>query len=377
MAALAGQGLADSTDIAVIGGGVVGAAIAYGLVRAGVSVAVIDEGDAALRASRGNFGLVWVQGKGAGFTPYAHWTRRSADLWPDFAAELRAETGVDVAHRRPGGLEICLTEDEFRDAAAELEGLQAATDEAFDYEMLDVEALRDLVPAVSGQVVGASYSRLDGHVSPLMLLRALHAGLAGGGGRYLAWGPVREVRRAGGGFEIRGAGGDRHACGRVVLAAGLGNRALAPMVGLAAPVRPVRGQILVTERVRPFLDLPTVLVRQTADGPVQIGDSHEDVGLDDGTTGGVMAAIAARAVATFPVLGDARIVRAWGALRIVTPDGAPIYDAGDHAHLATCHSGITLAAAHARLVPDWVLGAAAAPSLHDFSARRFDVPAAS
>ena len=65
-------------DVVVIGGGLVGSAVAWGLGRAGARVVVLDEGDDALRASRGNFGLVWVQGKGDGMPEYAAWTRNSA-----------------------------------------------------------------------------------------------------------------------------------------------------------------------------------------------------------------------------------------------------------------------------------------------------------
>ena len=61
-------------DAAVVGGGLLGAAIAWGLARAGQRVAVLDEGDVALRASRGNFALVWVQSKGLGMPEYAAWT---------------------------------------------------------------------------------------------------------------------------------------------------------------------------------------------------------------------------------------------------------------------------------------------------------------
>src|ERR1043166_7031883 len=90
-------------DIAVIGGGVVGAAIAWGLARSGQRVGVLDEGDVALRASRGNFALVWVQSKGLGLAPYSAWTMRSSNAWAGFAEELKQQTGVDVAFQRPGG----------------------------------------------------------------------------------------------------------------------------------------------------------------------------------------------------------------------------------------------------------------------------------
>ena len=72
----------DSPDVLVVGGGLVGTAVAYGLAREGAKVTVLDQGDGGFRASRGNFGLVWVQGKGYGLTPYARWSRSSSRLWP-------------------------------------------------------------------------------------------------------------------------------------------------------------------------------------------------------------------------------------------------------------------------------------------------------
>src|SRR6266705_2811975 len=89
-------------DAIVIGGGLVGSAIAYGLARAGLKTALLDEGDVAFRASRGNFGLVWVQSKGDGASHYQRWTRLSADQWPALAEELLAKTGIAVGHKRPG-----------------------------------------------------------------------------------------------------------------------------------------------------------------------------------------------------------------------------------------------------------------------------------
>ena len=67
-------------DVIVVGGGVVGSAIAYGLTKHGLDVALLDEGDVAYRASVGTFGLVWVQGKGLGLPEYAIWARMTADF---------------------------------------------------------------------------------------------------------------------------------------------------------------------------------------------------------------------------------------------------------------------------------------------------------
>ena len=95
-------------DAIVVGGGLVGSAIAWGLQREGLSTVLLDEGDLAFRASRGNFGLVWVQSKGLGAPHYQRWTRASAEAWGGLATELAAGTGRDVGLRQGGGVHLCL-----------------------------------------------------------------------------------------------------------------------------------------------------------------------------------------------------------------------------------------------------------------------------
>ncbi|HEV3185211.1 MAG TPA: FAD-dependent oxidoreductase, partial [Xanthobacteraceae bacterium] len=267
-------------DVAVVGGGLVGAAIAWGLARAGERVAVLDEGDVAFRASRGNFALVWVQGKGLGQPEYAAWTKRSSDTWAELARALNEQTGLDVAFRRPGGFHLCLSEGEVENRAhmlARLHNQPAMV--KYEYEMLDAARVKAMLPQVGPEVVGASFCPLDGHVNSLRLLRALHAGMQQLGATYLADHVVDEIEPRAGGFRLTTRHGEVHA-GKVVLAAGNGNARLGPMVGLDVPVRPQRGHIIVTEKVAPFLDHPIVTIRQTDEGGVMIGDSVEEAGFD-------------------------------------------------------------------------------------------------
>lgn len=343
-------------EFAVIGGGLVGTAVAWGLARRGHAVTVFDEGDRAFRASRGNFGLVWIQGKGAAMPDYARWSRLSASLWPDFAAELGEATGVGLELAQPGGMQLFLSEAEAEEAVAKLEGLRAALGGDYPFEYLGHNAAKAIIPEIGPGVAGAIYCPMDGHVNPLYLLRALHTAFARAGGRLENGPPVDRIEPRAGGFRISRADGAWQAR-NVVLCAGLGNARLAPMVGLAAPVQPNRGQVLITEKVRPFLPLPTVHVRQVGEGGVQIGDSHEDVGMDDGTRGDVVAGIARRAVRLFPVLERVRVVRSWGALRVMTPDGHPVYERARGAAVVNCHSGVTLAAVHAKVLAAWIAGA--------------------
>ena len=368
-----------NADAVVVGGGLVGSAIAYGLAERGLGVVVLDEGDRAFRAARGNFGLVWVQGKGDGAAHYARWTRASSELWAEFAAELRDRTGVDGHHRREGGFHLCVSERELSDRSALMERLRrGAGDAGYAFEILDAAELARRLPGVGPGVRGASFSPYDGHADPLALLRALHAGITAKGGRYLPGHVVPSIAKRGRTFRIE-AGGSAFEAPLVILAAGLGTARLAPMVGLEIPVRPLRGQILVTERIRPFLRHPISTLRQTAEGTVMLGDSQEEVGFDSGTSAPVLEDIARRAVLAFPALAGAQVVRAWGALRVMTPDGLPIYASSDShpgAFAAVCHSGVTLAAVHARRIAHWIAGGERPQDTHELDAGRFAVPPA-
>jgi glycine/D-amino acid oxidase-like deaminating enzyme len=151
------------------------------------------------------------------------------------------------------------------------------------------------------------------------------------------------------------------------------------LFGLSAPVRPQRGQILVTERTRRVWPLPLGSLRQTQEGTIMLGSSEEDVGFDTGQRPEIMRNIARRAVLSFPWIADLQIVRAWAALRVMPPDGLPIYDESAEfpgAFTANCHSGVTLAGAHANAFAPMVAAGTLDPIMAPFSAKRFDVPAA-
>lgn len=364
-------------SIAVVGGGLLGACIAWGLARAGERVVVVDEGDIAVRASRGNFALVWVQGKGMGMPEYSQWTLGSARAWPALEKELAEETGLDVSLQQPGGFHVCLSENEFSRRSQFVSRFRAQPGVAdVPIDMVAREDLAKHLPDIGPEVVGASYCPADGHVNSLRLFRALHTGLMKRGATYLPNHVVSAIERNLQGFTLRSPQGDVHA-ERIVLAAGNANQTLAAMVGLRAPMKPERGQIVVTERVRPFLHHPLSTLRQTDEGSVMIGDSREE-GTDPAAINmPINTVMASRAVRTFPLLARLNVVRTWRAIRVMPEDGFPIYDESlthPGAYLATCHSGVTLAAAHALiLAPMIASGSFDRPRLNAFSARRFDV----
>nr|WP_256476488.1 FAD-dependent oxidoreductase [Siccirubricoccus soli] len=370
----------ESFDAIVVGGGLVGAAIAWGLQRQGLAAVLLDEGDVAFRASRGNFGLVWVQSKGLGAPWYQRWTRASAGAWPGLAAELAERTGAEIGLAQPGGVHLCLGEAEFEERASRMARMQAEAGNAgFDYRMIGAAELREMLPGLGPAVTGASWTPYDGHANPLRLLHALHRAFVAAGGAYVPEAKVTEGEAAPHDFAVL-AGGRRFVAPRIVLAAGLGNAALAPLFGLSAPVRPQRGQVLVTERAAELLPMPVTTIRQTQEGSLMMGDSMEEVGFDLRQKPEVMREIARRAVLSFPWIGRLNLVRAWSALRVMAPDGLPIYDQSARypgAFTANCHSGVTLAGAHAHLLAPMIAAGALDPALDPFTAGRFDVRAAS
>lgn len=364
---------ATDSDYAIVGGGIVGLSLAWGLLRRGLSVTVLDGGDGAFRASRGNFGLVWVQGKGLSQPRYAEWSQLSASLWRDFAEELGAGAGQPVPLEQNGGLDLHFSEDTLQETVAQYEALKARLGGNYPFELLGPNALRREEPQIGPKVVGAILHHQDGHANPLKLLRALAADVRRLGGQVRTGKTVTDVTRPDA-FLLACADGTRVSAGKLVLSAGLGAAELGPRLGFRAPIRPQRGQVLITEKLPKLIHRPSLIARQVDEGGIQIGATNEEVGHDDRVTSPALAKLAAEAVAAYPALARAQLVRSWGALRVLTPDGKPIYQQSQTmqgAYLVTCHSGITLAAAHALCLPDWLEGTASAPDLEVFSESRF------
>lgn len=364
-----------TSDYAIIGGGIVGLSVAWGLLKRGFRVTVLDGDDGSFRASRGNFGLVWVQSKGMKQPRYAQWSQQSAAAWAGFAAELGDATNRDLGLEQKGGYDFHFSEESLQDTVADYKILKEKLGGDYPFEVLGRNALRREEPGIGPSIVGAILHHQDGHVNPLKLLRALAEDVRRLGGTILNGKHVTAVDKTDL-FRISCADGTEVRARKTVLSAGLGAAILGPKLGFKAPIRPQRGQVLITEKLPKLINRPSLIARQVDEGGIQIGATNEEVGLDDHVTSAGLSGLAAEAIAAFPALAKAQLVRSWGALRILSPDGLPIYQESPEmpgAYLVTCHSGVTLAAAHARFLPDWLEGTHAAPDLEVFSENRFAI----
>ena len=365
-------------DICVIGGGLMGAAAALGLVKTGARVLMVDRTSSLYKASRANFGLVWSQSKGLGNRHYSRLSVKAVLAFKAFAGWLEQESGIGMELRLGAGLVLSI-------GAAELAARQKLVQQ-FHHEaeqsgethpsrMVDRAEVQALVGAASlgENVAGGSFSDIDGDVNPLLLLRAMRKVFSNQGGHFRQGCTVSAIQRSGGTYIIDTTQGTVGASG-IVLAAGLGNIELAAMLGKSVPLMPQKGQLLVTERVAPFLPFPMSGIRQTGNGSVMIGYTNDDTGFEVSTTASAARRLSRRALEIFPGLCRARVVRSWGGLRLLTGDGAPIYDEIDeNAYLLATHSAVTLAAVHASLLPGWILGGRRPDEIKPFNLARFHV----
>lgn len=372
--------MVHTADFAVIGAGVVGASIAFGLLKRGHSVILLDGAKTDPRASGANFGLLWVQGKGPGNPAYQTLTRTSSDAWTHFAQEL-SETAEDasgsLAYERNGGITFTFGEGGFEERKNLLHRLHNERGaDGDDIEMIDRASVQSLMPdlELSDEVSGASFCWRDGCVNPLRLHTLLLKAVDRLGGTILWDTKVDAVHSQSTSGWALTSGMITIVAGHVVNAAGLGAKNLANQLGLDVPVHPQRGQVLVSQRMPKVMGYPASTFRQTADGTFLVGATKEEVDFDEGTSLSAAKQLARNALRITPMLKNMNIVRQWAGLRVMTPDGAPIYDFTEGASAAACHSGITLAPIHAELFVDRILGAEKSSQLDAFSPRRFAAP---
>ncbi len=166
-------------DIIVVGGGLMGASTALGLVREGAGkVVMFDEQLPTQRLSRGNFGLTWFMCKGANNPVYARWSRMATMMWPEFAAKLEEESGYDVELEWNGGALHAIGDEQFQAYSESVDNLKKVCgDDGLDYpaRMVDRAEFASMIPdmKLGEEVSGAMYSPEQGHVNPLPLLAAL------------------------------------------------------------------------------------------------------------------------------------------------------------------------------------------------------------
>lgn len=368
----------EHSDFLVVGGGVIGSAVACGLLHKNRSVTLLDKGGEVFNASQANFGLVWIQGKGQGARRYAEWCHEASEKFPEYIQQLQDKTGIDLAYRKPGGLVLCHGDEEYQKRVKVLEQLKNESRHgSYDCSMLGRQDVQQMLPnlTLGPRITGGSYSPHDGHLNPLALLKALHKSFIMGGGDFRSGTAAINIRDEQGRFIVSTQRGEFSAA-KIVLAAGNAITRLAAMVGIQVQVYPEQGQLMVTERTQPVLSMPLSGIQQTAEGSFVVGLSNRNLGFNTDTDTRLMKQMAQRVVNAFPALADLKIVRSWSSLRVLSEDGLPVYQQSAScpgAYAVTSHSGVTLAPQHQIHIANWIAEDAQPAEFESFSTRRFYV----
>jgi glycine oxidase len=342
-------------DIGVVGGGIIGLAIAHELAARGRFVVVLDQSTRPGTATPAAAGMLAPVAESdvelPGLCEFRRW---SHSLYPEFVAAVEALADTDCGFRTEGTLLVGLD----RDHAAEIERLRGIMEaQGFQPRPLTGSEVLQLEPGLVPRVVGGLLLEQDYHVDQRRLARALGRAVEKRGGLVLRDAVVRSVG-ADGSVEGRGADGApfRLQCGEVVVAAGSWSNVDLDSPCAQLPLRPVRGQVVRLEApglLQRVVRTPDVYMVPHADGALILGATVEEQGFDARPTAGAVFDLLRHAWRALPGIYDLPLLEVSVGFRPVCRDHLPaIGRVQGRVCVATGHfrNGILLAPGTARML---------------------------
>jgi glycine/D-amino acid oxidase-like deaminating enzyme len=365
-------------EVVIIGGGIIGAAIAYYTAKAGLDVTVLERGELAGGTSSKCDGNILAIDKDPGFD--SRMSLKSQQLVDDLSKELE----YPFEYRAPGSILVCENEEEM-EAAEQWVAKQKAF--GLPFRMLDRMDIRAESPFFADDLLGGLECATDSTVNPYLLTYSLFEGAKKHGAHLLTQTEVINLKRnkSTETFEMETTKGTFTAK-KVINAAGVWAPIIGNMVGVNIPIKPRKGHLIVASRQKPvgmrkvmefgYLiskfggkrkvdpDIEkygvALVFEPTESQNFLIGSSREFVGLNTKVNIDVVKQIAKRATRFYPKIGGFNIIRTYAGLRPWTEDHLPIVSHVDEVpgfYIAAGHEGdgISLAAITGKLVSELIL----------------------
>jgi glycine oxidase len=351
-----------NSDVIIIGGGVIGLAIARELAAGGARrVEIFDKGACGAESSFAAAGMLAPQAEADRADDFFRLCQRANEMYDSFAADLRDETGIDVELDNAGTLYPAFSA---ADSAEINRRFAWQTAAGLEVEKLSAAETRKLEPFISPDVRESLLFPRDRQVENRKLVHALRRSAELRGVVIHEHHPVAELVVENGRATGVRIGANRISAGHFVLAAGAWSAELARTKELPE-VFPVRGQMIAFQPARRVFDHvifgPRGYLVPRSDGRLLVGATVERAGFDNRTTSDGIEALRTTAFELAPSLANLRIAEQWSGLRPATDDRQPIIGAlpgVERAYIATAHyrNGILLAPLTAKLIAAQIAG---------------------
>ncbi|WP_019119070.1 NAD(P)/FAD-dependent oxidoreductase [Brevibacillus massiliensis] len=363
-------------EVAVIGGGIIGSAIAYFVAKDGLSVTILERGDLVSGTSSRCDGNILAIDKDPGFD--SQMSLKSQQLVHQLSKELR----LPFEYRAPGSILVCESEEEM--VAAE-KWVRRQNEAGLAFRIIDRQDLKQESPFFADDLLGGVECATDSLVNPYMFTFALCDGAQQYGAQILTKTEVTGIKKdAEGFFRIDSTRGEITAK-KVVNAAGVWAPRIGAMVGIDIPIRPRKGHLIVASRQVPVgqrnvmefgyllskfggqrkVDPDTekygvaLVFEPTESQNFLIGSSRQFVGFHTKADMNVVRVIARRAIRFYPKMADMNVIRTYTGLRPWTEDHLPIVSQVAEIpgfYIAAGHEGdgISLAAVTGKLIAELI-----------------------
>lgn len=370
--------LSKNIEVLIVGGGVIGLAIARDLHKKGVrDITILERGEIGKESSYAAAGMLAPNAEVDKIDEFFHLCDDSNKLYPNFARELFDETGVDIELDQSGTLYAAFTENDVKEIRQRYEWQKKA---GLEVEHLNAEAVRKFEPFISPDVREALFFPNDWQVENRKLLTALR--------KYAETNQIEIVEKT----EVKnlliesetisGVETDtrKFTAETVILTTGAWT-SLIKADGFAMPnVKPIRGQIVCYQTAKRLFQRviysPRGYLVPRVDGRILIGATVEDGGFNKTVTAAGTEFLRENALEIAPSLANLKIAEKWVGLRPSAADGLPILGAFpgiENLYIATAHfrNGILLAPKTAQIIADKIVANAESEYLKSFSPRRF------
>ena len=367
------RGMSDdlrNVDVAVVGGGIVGCAVALAARRSGLTAAILERGRICGEASSVAAGLICAQYDADHDTPLLRLRLAGRDAFPEFAQLLEELGGAPVGYLEGPTMGVARTDEERGRLVTRVATQREAE---LDVQFLEPEEARRREPLLAPDVTGAALypdGQVDTHRwAPIVHRAVLAAGVdvhQGAEVVALSGGARAAVR------TVRGTLSADH----VVLATGAWARELLPWV----PVAPSKGHIITFEapnlRSRHVINMPSGTLSQRSDGRLIFGATKERVGFDRRLRAGAVASLLSAATAAVPGLAAASLSGILTGFRPEPEDGLPLIgrDPRSGVLLATGHHthGVTMSWLTGQIIARLLTGRDPGYPIEPFSPDRFN-----